>query len=986
MKRIPFLAMFIVATLLCGAVVISNQRTDYQLVTEKKWHNVAIENDTAFSAWANKMVQLMTLEEKIAQLMMVRVHTNFDEKYNREMVEQIATFQPGGVCFFKGGPLREIGLTNRLQAVSKIPLLVAIDGEWGVAMRLDSCPAFPRQMTLGALPEAADTLIFEMGRTIAKQCALLGIHLNFAPCIDVNNNRNNPVINSRSFGETRELVASKSIQYMKGMQAGGLLTCAKHFPGHGDTETDSHLALPIIKKSYAALDSLEFFPFKQMIGAGVDMVMVSHLNIPALDSSRAIATLSRRIITELLKEKLGFGGIVITDGMDMKGLRNSFPNGAAAEIEALRAGNDILLLPNELKIVIPAIKAAVESGEISEEVIDEKCRKVLILKAKRNLTTFTPLPTDSVIAQLNDSLTNDLIARIEACALTLLKNDNDILPLRRIDTPKIALFCIGGLQDSAELRALSQQHHLAFFQVDRDIKKGQYATILGRLKPYSKVIVAMLSTNQSIKYKYGVYDDSVHFLQALTKAKPTILALFGNPYALERFPNLEQFSAISVGYQPRVSSVKAMISAFFGDINFVGKLPVSAATFPVRSGISLSIPENLKGSGFSTLSPQTNRKIEQAVCAAIKDRIFPGCQILAVKNGKTIYRQNFGYQRFNGDDAVTDSTLFDVASMTKSLATTLAVMKLYDLEKLRLSDSVGRFLPYVRGSNKEHLTIAELMTHTSGLPAYIPFYKNISKNQSWDDQFLSKTKKTGFEIPVSDGVFLHESYLDTIHKVLINSKLQKKKYCYSDLGFIFLKEIVEAIAQQPMEAFLAAHFYEPMGLRRTLFRPLERFSKSQIAPTESDDYFRMHTVEGHVHDQTAAMFGGVSGHAGLFSTADEVAVIAQMLLAGGVWEGTRYLSEKTVKLFTSTYVLHGCRRRALGFDTPDFDHRSRTIPELSSPRTFGHQGFTGTVFWCDPEQQVVYVFLSNRVYPYAEPNRLSKSRLRVLVHEFILKD
>ena len=440
--------------------------------------------------WAKKELEKMTLEEKIAQLMMIRVYSNKDRKYEQDIIDEIAKFQPGGVCFFQGGPVRQINLTNRLQKVNKIPLLVAIDGEWGPSMRLDSCATFPYQMTIGALAQEDESLIYNMGEEIGKQCKALGIHINFAPCVDVNNNSQNPVINFRSFGENRENVARKAILYMQGMQEHGVSACAKHFPGHGDTKTDSHHALPVITKSYAELDSLEFYPFKEIIKAGVEMIMVSHLNIPALDTTpNSIATLSHGIITNILKEKLNFNGIIITDAMDMKGLRNSYPKGSEAEILALLAGVDILLLPNELKEVIPAIKEAVLNGIIPEELINEKCLKVLELKQKKHLKKYQEISTDNIYEKLSNEKSRQIIQEIEQKSLTLVKNNRLLLPLSEADNSQTAFLFLGDINDSIFYRSITETRDVSYFQLSSNYTKSEEGQLINSLDKFEKIVV-----------------------------------------------------------------------------------------------------------------------------------------------------------------------------------------------------------------------------------------------------------------------------------------------------------------------------------------------------------------------------------------------------------------------------------------------------------------------------------------------------------------
>jgi len=953
-------------------------------------------------SWAEQQLQKMTLEEKIAQIIFIRMHSNKDAQYNAQKIKEIEKYQPGGVCFFQGGPVREINLTNKIQAVSKIPLMISMDAEWGVAMRLDSVPAFPRQITLGALPAKHNNLIYEMGKAVAEQCKLLGVHLNYAPCVDVNNNAKNPVINSRSFGENREWVVEKSLQYMRGMQENGVIACAKHFPGHGDTEVDSHYGLPVIKKTKEKLWETELYPFQKMIENGCEMIMVSHLNIPALDDTPgSIATTSYKIVTDLLRNEMGFNGIIITDGMEMDGLRKTYPKGAVAEIKCLQAGIDVLLLPNELSIIIPAIKKAVENGEISEAGIDEKCLRVLQMKEKWGINTFQPLTTSNVVKQLNDEKVNNLIKELETKALTLVKNEKKILPLQGKE--KTGVLFIGDAENENFTKSICQDIGLPFVKVDKNIKKEDIPAALAKFSKFDQVIVLYLSTNQAPSRHYGITQTSVAFLNELGKSKKLILTLFGNPYALEQFKSLDRFDAVIVGYQRTENSTRAAFQALFGQIPFEGLLPVSVLDYKSQSNAfteqkAKKSPSNFEGvSGeagrgslyendtdvISFLPENSRREIDQMITKSIEEKVFPGCQILVYRKGKPLFVKNYGTTDYENNIPVTANTIYDVASITKPLATTLALMKLYDEKMFSLKDTIGKYVAWVAGSNKSSLSIEELLTHTSGLQAFIPFHKHLLPD-SVRNFFLNTSKTDVFHIPVANRLFLNSQYHDSIRTYFLESNLRPKKYLYSDLGLLLLKEMVENIIDKPLEDYLFSEFYKPLGLENTFINPaLKGIDLKRVAPTEMDTLFRLQTVHGYVHDPMSALFGGFAGNAGLFSTAYELSVILEMLMNKGTYHGKRYLCEKTVQLFTSPYFCNGTKHRALGFYTPSAEKTSEILPQQASAKTFGHQGFTGTVFWCDPAKDLIYIFLSNRVHPNVEPNLLSQRKIRLLVHEMI---
>ena len=921
----------------------------------------------------------MTLEEKIAQLLIIRVNSTDNEQYNKELVNYVARVQPGGVCFFKGNPTPEAMLTKRLQAVSKIPLFVSIDGEWGPAMRLDSCVAFPRQMTLGALSEENDSLIYQMGLEVAEQCKAVGINLNFAPCIDINNNSRNPVINSRSFGENRDKVCRKAALYMHGMQAGGIATSLKHFPGHGDTESDSHLALPTIRKSRIELDEMELYPYRQLIKENPDMVMVGHLNIPALDSTtKSVSSLSYSIVTQLLKKELGYNGLIITDGMEMKGVRNQNRFEGDVEIRALLAGADILLLPGETDSVIAAIKRAVEEGVISEELINERCLRVLQFKKSRGITNFTSNSSAEIHKWLNRSEAVWVNRQIEEKALTLLKNDDNMLPLNAKTAGSTAFLCVDRKAYQSEYKRIVGEYNLPYYYMDKKISAKEQTNILAKLAPYKQIIVAFGGSNQLGGSGYGIEMSSVKLLNRLAKDKQVILIHLGNPYALNYFDSLTNYRAVIDAYQFTPSTVAAAMKACFGQIVCEGTLPVSINGYPAGSGILMSKSvEN-----FSALPDDITQSLDKMLQDGIQNRIYPGCEVIALHHGQPIYHKAFGYLDYSRQEKVTPQTMYDVASLTKVAATTLAVMKLYDNGEIHLTDKIGKYLPYLAGTDKANLTLEELLTHTSGMPAFIPFYKSIQGNE----KYLRTSKSDNFSIQVADNLYLRNDYPDTIRYKVAHCKLKEKKYEYSDLNFLLLKDMVEIVTMLPIEQFLAETYYQSMGLSHTSFLPLKNgFSKKEIAPTEKDETFRKQLVHGYVHDQTSALMNGNAGNAGLFSTAEEIGALFLMLQNGGVYDGTRYLSENTVREFTKMHALHGCQLRGYGFHTPKASGQSSIVPGAASTHIFGHQGFTGTVVWCDPDEELIFVFLSNRVCPAAEPNNLAKSGIRLKAHELIYK-
>lgn len=935
--------------------------------------------------WAEQQLAKMTLDEKIAQLLMIRIHSNFNEKYNSNIIDSIAKYQFGGVCFFQGGPMREAELTNRIQKISKIPLLVAIDGEWGVAMRLDSIEKFPRNMALGAICKN-EKYITEMGKIMGKQCKALGIHLNFAPCIDINNNASNPVINSRSFGGDKYNVVHKAILLMKGMQAEGILTTAKHFPGHGDTDVDSHKDLPAILKTKQQIDSLELFPFKEMIRKGIDWIMVSHLWLPLIDTNANLpASLSHNIITNLLKKELGFKGIICTDAMDMRGL-TKYATPGEAEVKALLAGIDVLVLPNQPYTVIQTIKKAIEDHILSEELINQKCLKILKQKQNIGLTKYKPIETNDLIEKINTDDTHQLIQNLTDETITILKNEQEI-PIKNTDD-SMAFVAIG--LDSASIfqQKLSNIPNSKFYYLKKDADSVQRDRIINLLKPYSQIWISLHETTQEATNQYGIKPQTIIFLDSLTSKTPINLLIFGNAYILNMLHQIEAYKSIVLTYQSTIYTENATANVLLGNIKANGELPVETRYFPIGSAYHKdplyqiqSIPAET-----SLLPKTTTQAIDSLVAYGIKERAFPGCQIIAVKDGYMIFRKNYGTLSYEDPTLVNSETIYDIASMTKTNATALAMMKLYEEHHYQLNDKLSNYLNFLKGTDKENITIEQILTHTSGLKPYIPFYlKYLNHNKTYKKGCFSKDSSNIYSIKIAENLYGKSDYKQEILNDIIHSKLGEKTYKYSDLGMILLKEFIEQETQTPFDIYVYENFYKPLNLIHTVFNAGYRYQLGRIAPTENDTIFRKQIICGTVHDPTAALLGGISGHAGLFSNAEDVAVIYQMLLNKGLYQNHRFFKPETVKLFTHLYHIEGNTRRGLCFDGTSSKKSEKLVPTMAGHRTFGHSGFTGTLVWADEKNQLIYVFISNRIYPDAEPSILLKLNLRGKIHEEIYK-
>lgn len=964
--NISFLSLFL--------ALIFNIQTVFSQVTPKE-------------QWVDSVFNTLTNDQRIAQLLMIRAYSNRDEKYNCELIELVKNYNLGGVCFFQGGPARQAILTNRLQENAATPLFVSIDGEWGLAMRLDSVAAFPKQMTLGALDN--DAYIYEIGLEVGRQMLRMGIHMNFAPVADVNNNPDNPVINARSFGEDKLRVAQKSYHYMKGMQDAGLIAVAKHFPGHGDTGLDSHYTLPIITKSREEMDSVELYPFKYLIDKGIKGIMVSHLRVPGLDTlSTSIATLSSPIINDLLKKEMGFEGLVITDGMDMKGLVD-FSDVGMVEADALRAGNDILLLPVDARVGILNIYNAIESGYIDQELIDEKCKKILRWKYDAGLTKHTPVELTNIKQDINSSNAKLITLHSNARAVTLVRNTAGRVPLQNLDTLSIASVIIGDTLITPFQRMLSNYAPVTHFNITKDVTKCEVDSLKKWLEPYDLVIVAFVRSSDLPSKRFNVTKSAASFVDSLAMVKKTMLNLCASPYSLEFFKNPEAFESIIVSYQDNALMQELTAQALFGGRQINGQLPVSAnGWFKAGDGlvnnkvtrVSFGMPEEVN------IASSDLAQIDSLVYMGIDTMAFPGAQVVVIKNGKVIINKAYGTKTYDSYEPLRTDDIFDLASLTKVLGTTMMAMKLTDDEIINPDKKLSHYYDKLKKSNKKDASIREIMAHEARLQSFIPFHQGMETDTTKPtSKYFARHYSIDFPHRVADGLYARESFPEALIDSIVDSKLLVKKgYKYSDLGFILLAKAFEELTQTSFSHYLNENFYKKLGLTTMGFHPRDRFSINRIAPTENDNIFRHQIVQGDVHDQTAALLGGVAGHAGLFSNALDVGILMQMVLNNGTYGGVKYFDSTVVAEFTKPQFPGRDNRRGAGFDKPPLKpgDPSPTSDYVSSS-SFGHSGFTGTYFWVDPAEDLVYVFLSNRVYPDATNVKITQLNIRTKIQDVI---
>lgn len=931
--------------------------------------------------WVDSLYNTMSLKEKVGQLFMVQAFSDEKKLQKTKLLELIKKQHIGGIIYSNGGPVRQAKLDNELQANSKIPLIVGMDAEWGLSMRLDSTYAFPWNMTLGAIKDL--NLIKITGQYIGEHCKRMGVHFNFAPVVDINTNPKNPIIGNRSFGENKHNVTQKALAFMQGMQSAGILANAKHFPGHGDTDKDSHKTLPTINFDKNRIEEVELFPYNELIANGLSSVMVAHLNVPSLESrTNYPSSLSKPIITDLLKSKLNFQGLIFTDALDMKGVSN-FSVPGEIDLQAFMAGNDVLLMSENVEIGMEKIMLSYYSGHISEDRLAHSVKKILMAKYKVGLNNYKPIETKNLVADLNRSKDDILYSKLMQNAITVVKNNNATLPIKDLELKNIAYVGMGDSSGDTFLKTLKKYTKIT------PVSDNNLDELIRKLKQFNLVIIGFHKSNSTPWKSYKFTNKELVWLQEIARTNEVVLNVFSKPYTLDAIKSFSNFESVVVGYQNSRVAQELTAQILFGALPATGKLPVSISNSMYKVGhgfetskidrLSYGNPESV---GMSRLKLS---KLDSVANFAIQDEMTPGIQLLVARKGKVIYNKNFGYHTYSKQRKVSFEDLYDLASLTKILVTLPLLMELVEHGSVSLDDKLGDLLPKYKTSNKSDITLKEMLSHFARLKPWIPFYKSTldSVTNTPISKFFSSKKSKKYPIQISQNSFLRKDITDTIHQHLMESELlEEKQYRYSDLPYYFLKDYIESYYDVPLDALIQQRFYNAIGANMSTYKPIEKFDTSQLVPTEKDTYFRFDTVHGYVHDMGAAMQNGVGGHAGLFSNANDVAKLMQMYLQYGYYGGNQFLKSETINAFNTCYFCDEDNRRGVGFDKPQLEDEGPTCGCISMT-SFGHSGFTGTYAWADPEEEIIYVFLSNRTYPDSKNNRLLKENIRTEIQRLI---
>ncbi len=950
----------------------------YATVTDVPWQKYSDDNKV------DSLLDTMTLREMIAQLIWVPAWADATGGNFRQVEELVTKYGIGGVIFFEGSRDLQVDFTRRINEVSKIPLIIAQDAEWGTGMRLTEVEDFPYQMTLGALQD--DSLIYRMGSAVAWQCHDIGVNINLAPVADVNNNPLNPVINYRSFGEDPQKVADKAAMYMKGMQDHGIIACAKHFPGHGDTDVDSHTGLPVIRGDRKRFDTVELIPFRRLIDEGVGAVMTAHINVPGLDDTPLLpATFSQKVITGILRNDEHFRGLIITDAMNMAGATLTYPSGIA-DAEALKAGNDVIEYSTDPLKAIDEIARRVETGEIPLEQIKTRCRKLLEakvwLESRNDSVSGCGDDAHGLPASAHPALIRDLYAG----AMTLIENNDNLLPFGRLDKIRIATVAVNRLGMTEFQKMTDRYTNADHYFIDPDNVQGA-RFIISKLKDYDVVIAGFCALKQKPAGLYGVTPELNSVFHQIASLDRSAVIWFGNPYGIARLDMSVKPTAMLVAYQDNKYSQQTAVQVLFGGLGASGKLPVTInAGYPAGYGIKTAgdmrlqfgFPENAGLSSEILFS-----KVDSIVKSGLDSLAFPGCQVLIACKGIVVLDKCYGHHMYDSTEAVTEYDLWDLASVTKVSAGTPSLMVLQDRGLFDPDKTLGYYLPWYRHSNKGDMLLRDMLSHQAGLVPFIPFWRNtLREDRSFKKGIFSDYNHRKYSLPVSDSLYMNIRYVREMFRELRDSRITERyKYVYSDNTFILAAEIVEALTDTTIDRFAPQDIYRPIGAFNITYNPLAKYPRERIVPTEYDSLFRKQLIRGTVHDEGAAMLGGVSGHAGLFASGNDLLKLMETYRRGGEYGGARIFSKEVLKEYTTMQFPQNNNRRGLGFDKPML-HNDTIPPEdiypcwSASPSSFGHGGFTGTFVWVDPEAEISYVFLSNRVYPTRYNSKLSDQSIR----------
>jgi len=906
----------------------------------------------------DSILSTLTIEEKIGQLFAIRAFGEFEneKELSALRLEQLVKdYQIGGILFFRGDVTNQALLNNRLQTMSKLPLWISQDMEFGAAMRVNGATRFTPAMGIAATTNPENAYL--AGLITAREAKALGVNQIFAPVLDVNNNPDNPVINVRSYSADPEIVSEYATQFMLGAESVGVLATGKHFPGHGDTNVDSHLALPTITHDYERLNSLELVPFRHAINSGIRSIMSAHISFPNISRNIGLpGTLDDSIVQDILIDSLGFDGLIVSDGLEMRGIADHHSPGEAV-IMSLLAGVDLMLVsPDEITAINELIKA-VDSGRINEKRLDHSVRKIIALKMENNLFENRLTDIDALHSQINRPEYQAIADRIGRESVTLLKNEKNIIPIRELIYPEIVLIAVSdgsGHPSATQLAREVRRYHsnVRFHSIDDRTSAEEYQLLKNDAERAHIIVIGSFllvrsnSTTQIPERQLNLLNE------ILAEDKSSVLMAFGNPYIIKDLPDIDVHL---LAWSSSSDQVRQSVPALFGASTIQGRFPGSIpGMYDLGAGISIEQsvvrfdrPES------AGLMIDSLLNIDTIMHAAINDSVFPGGAVGIMKNGALVWQETYGYHDYHKTRAVRSNDIFDLASVTKIMSTTSSIMLLVDSNLISLDDPIAKYIKEFDTDDKQEITIRHFLLHTSGLPAY-KIYVDLLKTRS--------------------------EIVDAVRNEPLENK-PGEKYVYSDLGFILLAEIVEIVTGKRVDQFIRDELFHPMGMHSTWFDPQNATTNltERILPTEIDTVYQRGIVRAKVHDERAYFMDGIAGHAGLFSSIQDISKYAYMLLNNGFYGGHQYLSPEIIDYFTGPRST--INHRGLGFDRKS--EGFSTAGQFTGDHTFGHLGFTGTSVWMDPDEDIAIILLTNRTYPNRSYGRRI-GQIRALISDAVM--
>lgn len=957
-------------------------------------------NNKAREKWVNSTYSNLSPEERIAQIIIMPINPGNNEPVLELIRKYVADYKVGGIIYIKSNIATQASNNNYAQSLASVPLMIALDAEWGLAMRLSDAPVFPKNLCLGGVGN--DRLIYEYGKEVARECRLMGVHVNFAPVLDVID-RQGTVLGNRSFGYSPDMVARNGVAFAKGLEDGGVLSTAKHFPGHGSTVADSHKELPIIDKSMQEMMLYDWVPFKKYVESGLGGILTAHIDVPFFDDGTMPCSLSKQCVDGLLKNEMGFEGLVFTDALQMEGAKAVDGDPC---VNAILAGNDILLMPDDVEASINAIKQAIDEGVLSWGDIEQRCKKMLRYKYALGIidNAKKPIDFDRVASEINTEYAQGLNRRLVAAAVTVISNDDELLPLvnKRNELLPVVTLGFGNSVDN-------------MFQK----RCADYV----KTSPLS--MAAALSDNHNKQRLIIAISDTTQVDNALTlasKFKKTVVAVLDDPDNLHGYANLithKNVDAVVLGYGKNDDWQDYTAQTIFGGNAACGVLPVTIKSHEnnvvmhagtgisynaVRLGYSLPVEVGFKSGLLQKIDSVCNYSIEQGA--------FPGCQVLVARHGKIICNRAYGEINFNSGIPVTENTLFGLASVSKASGTLSGIMKLYDEGKFKLDEPASKYIVGLRDTDKKNITFRQLLYHETGMQPSLSMWDMMFDPSTYTGKLITSSPTStntikimkgayghkdaklrtdilatqpskDFNIAIAQGIYGGKITYDSVMNRIYHSTLRpNKKYCYSCLNFCLLANALQVISKKQLDAYVDNNIFGPLGAYHTTYRPLNSFDKDQIAYTEVDTYLRKQHLHGYVHDELAAFSGGVQGNAGLFSNANDLAKLFQMWLNGGTYGRETFYKKSTVDLFLKSKSPNS--HRGLGFDKPiPSDQKASNTCKEATIETVGHTGFTGTCFWVDPKNDMIYIFLSNRVCPTRDNAAFSRVSPRSRIHSIV---